>query len=63
MPLIDVHAAAGPPASKHDPAPQLAAAVMRGGQVPLSRIVHYTKKEISHASLNRLSPQDTGQKD
>jgi hypothetical protein len=34
MPMIDVHAAAGTFASKHDLAQQLAAAVMRRGQVP-----------------------------
>jgi hypothetical protein len=34
MPMIDVYAAAGTFASKHDPAQQLAAAVMRRGQVP-----------------------------
>jgi ribosomal protein L18E len=44
MPMIDVDAAAGTFASKHDPARQLAAAVTRRGQVPLSRIVHYAKK-------------------
>jgi hypothetical protein len=34
MPMIDVYAAAGTPASKHDLAQQLAAAVMRRGQAP-----------------------------
>src|SRR5260370_40550166 len=34
MPMIDVYAAAGTFASKHDPAQRLAAAVMRRGQVP-----------------------------
>jgi hypothetical protein len=50
-------------ASKHDLAQQRAAAVMRWGDVPLSRIVHYAKEVISDASLNRLSHQDRGQKD
>jgi hypothetical protein len=44
MPMIDVYAAAGTFASKHDLAQQLAAAVMCRGQVPLSRIVHYAEK-------------------
>jgi hypothetical protein len=60
MPMIDVYAATGTFASKHDLAQQLAAAVMRRGRCPLSRIAHYPKKETSHASLNRLSHQDTG---
>ena len=34
MPMIDVYPAAGTFASKHDPAQQLAAAVIRRGQVP-----------------------------
>jgi hypothetical protein len=34
MPIIDVYAAAGTFASKHDLAQRLAAAVMRRGQVP-----------------------------
>jgi len=34
MPMIDVYAAAGTSASKHDLAQQLAAAVMRLRQVP-----------------------------
>jgi hypothetical protein len=60
MPMIDVYPAAGTFASKHHLAQQLAAAVMRQGRCPRSRIAHHPKKEISHASLNRLSHQDTG---
>ena len=40
--MIEVRAAAGPFAGKHDPAPP-------------SRIVHYAEKVISYASLSRLS--------
>jgi L-asparaginase/Glu-tRNA(Gln) amidotransferase subunit D len=58
MPMINVFATAGTVANQHDPAQQLAAAMMRSEQMPLSRIVHFTKKEISHASLSRLSHQD-----
>jgi hypothetical protein len=42
--MIDVYAAAGTFAGKRALARQLAAAVMRWEQVPLSRIVHYAKK-------------------
>src|SRR5580693_2670334 len=63
MPMIDVYATAAAFASKHDLAPQRAAAVMRRGQVPPIAHRPLCEKEISYASLNRLSHQDTGQKD
>jgi hypothetical protein len=44
--MIDVYAAAGTFASKHDLAQQLAAAVMRWGTCPLSRTVHYAKRRL-----------------
>ena len=44
--MIDVHAAAGTFASKHDLAQWLAEAVMRWGTCPLSRI-HYAKDRKS----------------
>jgi hypothetical protein len=54
MPMTGAYPAAGTLASKHDPAQQLAAAVMRRGQVPLSRIVHHGKKGRS------VMPASTG---
>src|SRR5580704_1105360 len=64
MPMIDVYAAAGTFASKHDLAQQLAAAAMRRGPgTPYRASPTMRKKEISYTRLNRLPHQDTGQKD
>jgi hypothetical protein len=63
MPMIDVYPTPGKRSPASDLAQQLAAAVMRRGQVPPVAHRPLREKEIGHASLNRLSHQDTGQKD
>jgi hypothetical protein len=57
--MIDAYPAAGTLASKHDPAQQLAAAVMRRGRCPLSRIVHYARKRRSVMPASTGTPLKT----